>query len=190
MDIYICKYKNANELKEVFLNLKKVKNKLVILPFCDGTGYFLTRYYYKILNICKKFSSNQKNSILMCFYIKKNNIKFVNSIFINNGEVKYLFGENFSNRNMELFYSNEKFLVLFYFDLYRKLNLIKEKFKEINFVLGIDDEEDAQFNKYLRNKFMGKIILIEKNNQLVFVNQKNILKKDENIIKLNIQNLT
>lgn len=190
MDIYICKYKNANELKEAFSKLKNIRNKLIILPFCDGTGYFLTRYYYKILNICKQFSNSQNNNVLLCFYLKKSNIKFVNAIFISKGDVNFLFGESFSNKNMEISFKGKNFLILFYFDLYRKVNLIKKKIEETDFVLGIDDEEEAQFNEYIKNKFFSKIILIEKNIQLVFIKEKNILKKDENIIKLNIQNLT
>lgn len=190
MDIYICNFKNANNLKEVFFKLKNVKQKIIILSFCKGTAYFLTRYYYNILHICKSFSLKNNNKILFCFYLKKQIGKYLNALYITCGKVNYVFGESFSLKRIVVTHNKKKIIFLFYYDIYNLFILKNISLKNISYCIGLDNEIDFTFNKYIKNKFNKKIIIIEKNSNLVFVKEKNILKKDENIIKLNIQNLT
>ena len=190
MDIYICNFKNANNLKEVFFKLKNVKRKIIILSFCKGTAYFLTRYYYNILRICKYFSLKNNNKIILCFYLKKQIGKYLNALYITCGKVNYVFGESFSLKRIIVIHNKKRILFLFYYDIYN-LSIFKNiKMNNISYYIGLDNETDVSFNRYIKNKFNKKIILIEKNSNLVFAKEKNILKKDENIIKLNIQKIT
>ena len=82
MKILIYDYSCFEKLKE---DLKALDFDFLIFCFNKKTPYFLSRKYYKILELLKKVSKERGVGFLFVFYVKKDYRKLVNGVYISSG---------------------------------------------------------------------------------------------------------
>ena len=172
-----------SDAKNLRNKLKKIyqKQALFILSFFDLTPNFLSKKYYKLLNFLKNKSKNNNWQFVMTFYICFNNKKYLNALYIKDGQVKNIFGESFTNKNCLICFRHKKVLILFYFDVYSSSIKKQYDLKNIHLILGIDNDK-LNFNTvFLSNKFFEKLVLIGFNGETRAENNENIIKKCENV---------
>lgn len=179
MEILFYNYKSFDSLKT---DLASQTFDILVLGFCRGTPYFLTRKYYKILEYLKVVSKNKKCTIIFAFYLKSVR-KYVNALILKNGEVENVFGEAFSQKQGDVVVKNLKLVFIFYYDIYSKID--KEVLENYSLVIGLEDDIIDNF-KYLSKKFCGKIIILD--SCFTVEPHKNIDKICENVCKYYVQN--
>lgn len=178
MVVYVL---NSTENIKSCLNNVRGKNSLFILSFCAKSVNFLSKEYYKLLKVLLSISKENNIQFIMTFYICYPNKKFLNALYIKNGQVKNIFGESFTNKNCLININKKKILILFYFDVYS--HLIKKQFNlsKIDLFIGLDNDSLDFDTVFLNNKFFAKLVLIGFNGEVRAENKENIIKKCENV---------
>lgn len=179
MEILFYNYKSFDSLKT---DLVPKTFDILVLGFCHGTPYFLTRKYYKLLKFLKELSKCKNCVVVLAFYIKSTH-KYVNALVIKNGEVESVFGEAFTQKQGEIIYNNNRLAILFYFDIYSKID--KEVLSEFSLVIGLEDDVVDNF-KFVNKKFLGKLVVVD--SWFNIEPHKNIDKICENVCKYYVQN--
>lgn len=179
-------YLGLKRLKKDFKGKTGHKNKLIIIGFCEQSQMFLSREYFKILSFLKG-EDFKKSSVLFLFYIKFNNKKNVNGMFLKGGKILSIFGESFTEKFFLTKINSKNILFLFYFDLYNIKIKNKIDFAKVDFTIGLEDDDVGDGLVFLDNKFFNKLVISGFNGKVIGKNKKNILKIAENVCEYNIQ---
>ena len=155
---------------------------LLIFSFNKKTPYCLSRKYYKILELLKTISKNKKVDIVFVFYVKREYRNLVNGLYISCGNIKRVFGEFFSNKCCLIKYNKNITQIMFYYDLYANRNVFN--LNDVDLFVGLDNFS-ADNIKYLQNKFLNKIAIVDGEGKVFW--QKNVENINKKVGKYYIQ---
>lgn len=186
MVIKFLRFESVNKTR-VLLNKIKAKNKLIVIGFNKNTVIFLSRDFYRFLNLLKQKSKEYSCGFIFTFYINFAGRKYLNGLYVVGGEVKNIFGESFSQKRCEICFNSFKFLVLFYFELYDAKTKYRVNLNRFDLTIGLDDDEICDNLVFLDNKFFNKLVFLGLNNSLKCLKPQNIVKKSENVSEYNVQ---
>ena len=164
--------------KEGILQNKKIVEEnrdiinIMVMPFCDKTPLFLSKKFFKRLNLFKKLHFEY---IIFPFYVQTIYIKQVAGVVLHKGKVVSIFGEGFSNKSAVIFTCGIKIKVVFHYDLFS----LQSDFSSFDYIFGIDDEE-LYNEQYVLQKTSNKLLFFppQKDNYHVVIKKGKIISKN------------